>query len=78
MLLKFIIILSTHLCLGFQNGLFPSGYLTKILCTFLFFSMHAVYVNLRLNARAKRVAWAQTILLSLVTPAFNRTRKFLN
>ena len=28
-----ILILSSHLCLGLPNGLFPSGFPTRILCT---------------------------------------------
>jgi len=33
-LLRSIVILPFHLCLGLLRGLFPSGFLTKILCAF--------------------------------------------
>jgi hypothetical protein len=33
---RYILILSLHLCLGLPNGLFPSGFPTKILYTHLF------------------------------------------
>jgi len=39
--LRFILILPFHLHLGLPIGLFPSGFLTKILYTFLISPMHA-------------------------------------
>jgi hypothetical protein len=36
-----ILILSSHLCLGLPNGLFPSGFLTNTLCTPLSFPIRA-------------------------------------
>ena len=44
LLLKIHIILSSHLRLGLPNGLFPSGFPTKTLCTtnfFLLFLTHS-------------------------------------
>jgi hypothetical protein len=37
---RFILILSSHLCLGLLSGLFPLGFLTRILYTFLISAMH--------------------------------------
>jgi len=34
-LFKFILILCFHICLGLTSGLFPLGFLTKILYTFV-------------------------------------------
>jgi hypothetical protein len=45
--------LSNHLCLGLPSGLFPSGFPTKNLYTFLFSPIHATYT-------------AHTILLDLI------------
>jgi hypothetical protein len=39
--LRFIVILSFHLCLGLPNGAFPSGFLNKILYAFLISLMFA-------------------------------------
>jgi hypothetical protein len=36
-----IFLLPSHLHIYFPSGLFPSGFPTKILCIFLFYSMHA-------------------------------------
>jgi hypothetical protein len=47
--------LSIHLCLGLPRGLFPSGYLTNNLYTFLFFPIHATCP-------------AQLILLKFIIP----------
>jgi hypothetical protein len=41
--LRVTLILSFHLCLCFQSGLFPSGFPTKILYTFFMSQMHATY-----------------------------------
>jgi len=41
--LRSILILSSHLCLGLPRGLFPSGFLTEILRTFLI--PYACYVR---------------------------------
>jgi len=41
--LKSILMLSLYLCLGLLRGLFPLGFPTKILCTFLIFAMHAIW-----------------------------------
>jgi len=38
---RFILILSSHLLLGIPSGLFPSGFLTKILYTALLFTIRA-------------------------------------
>jgi hypothetical protein len=39
--LTFILILSSHLCLGLASGLFPSGFPAKTLDTFFFCPIHA-------------------------------------
>jgi hypothetical protein len=38
---RFNLVLSFHLCLGLPNGLFPSGFQTKVLYVFQIFPMHA-------------------------------------
>jgi hypothetical protein len=45
--LRFILILSTHLCFGLCSGLFLSGFPTNILYTFLFapFLLHALPIS---------------------------------
>jgi hypothetical protein len=45
--IRFILILSTHLCLCLLSGLFPSGFLTNILFAFLFplFVLHALPIS---------------------------------
>jgi hypothetical protein len=53
--LKYIIILSFHLCLGLPSGHFPSGFPTKIEYEFLISTMHATCP-------------AHLILLNLITP----------
>jgi hypothetical protein len=40
---KFLLIVSSYLCLGPSSGLFPSGFPTKILYAFLFVPMCATY-----------------------------------
>jgi hypothetical protein len=39
--LRSILILYSHLCLGLARGLYPSGFLIKILCAFLISPVHA-------------------------------------
>jgi hypothetical protein len=41
--LRSFLILSTHLCLDLPSGLFPSGFPTNILYTFLFSPIRATY-----------------------------------
>jgi hypothetical protein len=44
--LRSILILSSYLHLGLPTHLFPSGFPTKTLYAFHFFSMHATYLAL--------------------------------
>jgi hypothetical protein len=44
--------LSSHLCHGFQNGLYPSGFPVKILYLFLFLPMRATCRARRCSTQA--------------------------
>jgi hypothetical protein len=43
--MMFLEILCSNICLGLPSGLFPSGFPTKILYTFLFVTMHATCLS---------------------------------
>jgi hypothetical protein len=47
--LRSILLLSTHLCLGLPNGLFPSGFPTNILYTFTPFVLHTIPTSFSLT-----------------------------
>jgi len=59
------ILISSHICLGLLSGLFPSGFLTKILYTFLISPMYATCPVLSISSSLTKVKALQEKLVKL-------------